>query len=197
MKPHNQTVANEELNQLQEAVQNALSKRRRKDLMRSTLSFAISFTVAFALFHWVVCFHNVPTASMEPAIPTGSIIVAWRLPFLFADPMPKRGDIVVFYDHTKGCDLVKRVIGVPGDKIAFVDGDTELNGALLAEEYVKAPHSTLGEGEYAVPDNTVFVMGDNRMKSVDSRSMTNPYIPINHIKARVVFAIKLPTWLAT
>lgn len=134
----------------------------------------------------VICFNKIPSGSMEPTVPTHSLTVSWRLPYLLGDPSPKRGDIVVFQSPDEDKLLIKRVIGLPGDEIRFLNGEVYVNGEKQTDSYgpTYAPKET-----YNVPDGCMFVMGDNRGNSKDSRYMDTTYIPISNIHARMLIAL--------
>lgn len=85
---------------------------------------------------------------------------------------PKRGDIVVVYDKENKKNIIKRVIALGGDKVAFQDGVLILNGNPKEESYVYPERNTLAFNmpEHTVKDNCMFLVGDNRDKSADSRS---------------------------
>ena len=116
--------------------------------------------------------------SMEPAIPPGQTVSATKV-----DPgkyRPKRGDIVVFpapagWLAGEGSQmLVKRVIGLPGERVVCCDpkGQWVINGTPLAEPYLKpGSASPSTEVDVTVPDGRLWVMGDNRAASNDSRTM--------------------------
>ena len=119
----------------------------------------------------------VPTASMETTIPTRSLVVGWRLPYAVADPVPQRGAIVTFWNDEEGEVLVKRVVGLPGETVSFEGGDVYIDGAQLGEDYL--------------PEGCVFVMGDNREWSKDSRLLQEPYIPAASIQGQMLLAFSI------
>ena len=81
--------------------------------------------------------------------------------------------------------MVKRVIGLPGDQISFEGGYVFRNGEKLEEPYLQAEGVTYSDTErFSVPDGCIFVMGDNRLHSRDSRYMENPFIPVKNILAK-------------
>ncbi|BCZ46624.1 hypothetical protein psyc5s11_26910 [Clostridium gelidum] len=97
----------------------------------------------------------------------------------------KRGSIIVFYSQELDKLLVKRLIGIPGDKIEIKDGIVFVNGDRLEEDYVKNIDDY--NGIFEVPEGKYFFLGDNRPNSNDSRFWKNPYILSNDIEGKVQF----------
>jgi len=106
--------------------------------------------------------------SMEPNLETNQRLVVEKVTYHFREP--QRGDVVVLRlpDHSREL-LIKRVIGLPGERVAIHDGKVFINGEPLDEPYLRQP--TRGRmDEVLVPDRHVFVLGDNRSASNDSRT---------------------------
>lgn len=123
-------------------------------------------------------------SSMKPSLDDNQIIVTLKTAEF------SRGDIIAFYYNNK--ILLKRVIAVQGDKVTINDkGDVYVNGELLDEPYVIS--KSLGECDiafpYQVPDSKVFVMGDNRETSVDSRSSVIGCVSDEMIVGKVIFRV--------
>ncbi|MGB7539211.1 MAG: signal peptidase I [Anaerolineales bacterium] len=106
--------------------------------------------------------------SMRPTLLSGEWIVVNRL--IYRVGSPQRGDVVVFLPPTNAQtdDLIKRVIGLPGETVEIRDGSVWINGARLDETYVSG--ATRPDNKWQLGDNDLFVMGDNRPISLDSRS---------------------------
>lgn len=128
----------------------------------------------------------VPSGSMVPTIKENSLHLTWRLPYIFGNPEPERGDIVVFRKDDDKRNLVKRVIGISGDKVRISGGMVYINGSPAEEPYLPEGTYTEGEGTYLVPDGMVILLGDNRNDSVDSRYWTTPYISVKNIRAKFI-----------
>jgi signal peptidase I len=117
--------------------------------------------------------------SMSPVLEPGDWVVARK-----RSGMPERGDIVVFTDPTgSGMNLVKRVIGLPREELAVVDGQVSVDGVILADRW--ATGVTRPDGDWAVPEDHVWVLGDNRGLSRSDGRMLGP-TPIDTISWQVV-----------
>lgn len=139
-------------------------------ILETAVMVAIAFLLAQGIKTYVVQPFVVPTGSMEPTIQIGDRFLAEKVSYHFHDP--ERGDVVVFNDpagvHPQ---LVKRVIGLPGEEIDIHDGNVYIDGELLDEPYL---HDVVTEPgtellPTVVPEGYVWVMGDNRPNSGDSR----------------------------
>lgn len=134
------------------------------------------------LFAWVVVFvilkpfflqaFYIPSGSMIPSLQIGDRLLVAKVPYWFHGP--QRGDIVVFKAPPNAGkdgveqDYIKRLIGLPGEKLAVIGGNVYINGHRLEEPYT-AEVSARDFGPIIVPPNHYFMMGDNRNKSADSR----------------------------
>lgn len=148
------------------------STGRKPTFLSLLIAFLLPFVIVFTLQFFFFKTYFVPSASMETTLMTDDKIWATAL----INYTPERGDIVVFKDDKKWFNqegdqyLVKRIIGLPGDTVECCspDGRIIINGVPYSEPYV------VGENEpfdpQTVPEGHVFVLGDNRMYSADSRA---------------------------
>ena len=123
---------------------------------------------------------RVPAASMADTIIPGDLMLAtkWNI------GSPERGELVVFLTPS-GVNFVKRVVGLPGDRIEVRDGVASVNGKPLAEPYVRREGADPGAyGPVEVPAACYFVLGDNRNRSKDSRVDEIGFVPSDRIVAR-------------
>lgn len=147
--------------------------------------------VVLVLFRVILQLAWVPSGSMIPTLPERSLLLSMRLPYLVGDPEVERGDIVTFWDEEMGKLLVKRVVGLGGEEISFRNGYTYINGEKLSEPYLPRQGETQSNRQtsYQIPEGCIFVMGDNRTGSYDSRSLLQPYIPLEAIRAKTMLII--------
>ncbi|MBN1321618.1 MAG: signal peptidase I [Thermoleophilia bacterium] len=129
---------------------------------------AAAFAIAMLVQAFIVKPFTIHQVSMQPTLQEGDRILLNRLSYHFRDP--ERGDVVVFHSPMiEGEDLVKRVIGLPGDVVAVKEGSLYVNGVSQEEPYVLEREILDEDQEVLVPADHVFVMGDNRNNSGDSR----------------------------
>ncbi|HZY57491.1 MAG TPA: signal peptidase I [Rubrobacteraceae bacterium] len=156
------------------------------------LEFLIILLVTFALVFgfvrpFVVEAFYIPSESMTPTLEVGDRVFVNKFVYRFAEP--ERGDIVVFKNVEGGQEeLIKRVVGVPGDEVTIRNGVLFVNEERWEEPYINSQSlDSSSFGSMTVPEGKVFVMGDNRANSRDSRFF-GP-IPIENVEgeAFVVF----------
>lgn len=169
--------------------ENTSSKRSSRKCHRLVATFmpaVIVGVICVLIFQFVLLNGNVPSGSMEPTIKTGELILTNRLAYSFSGP--ETGDVVVFWSDEADKLLVKRVIGVGGDVINIKGGEVYINGKKVKESYIsgKTWSPSKEEVTYSVPEGSVFVMGDNRENSGDSRFFENAYISNENIKGKVI-----------
>ena len=130
---------------------------------------------------------RVPSESMEKTIMTGDRFFGNRLAYLFDDP--ERFDIVVFkYPDDESQLFVKRVIGLPGETVEIKDGKVYINGSETPLDDSFTPETPTGDyGPYVVPEDSYFMLGDNRNHSGDSRFWKQPYVEKEKIVGKAIF----------
>lgn len=110
---------------------------------------------------------DISGSSMSPSLNDGDICIAIRP---WAAGGPQRGDVILARDPSRDRVLVKRVIAVGGDHVEIDDyGSLSVNGAALPEPYAEIPDAAGQAGTWDVPDGSLFILGDNRGNSMDSR----------------------------
>lgn len=152
-----------------------LWRSQRENLI--TIVLAILLTVGIRTF--VAEARWIPSNSMLPTLEIGDRLIVEKVSYHFRDP--RRGDIIVFHPperlNFEGA-YIKRVVGLPGDRIQIADGEVIINGFTLDEEYIVEPPAYSCPGtcpgvseagsEFVVPQGQYFVLGDNRNDSQDS-----------------------------
>lgn len=142
-------------------VEKAEWKRFAFDLLE-TVGLAI---ILFIIINTISARVRVDGLSMTPTLQNGEFVLVNRLAYQLGTPT--RGDIIVFRSvNQPDLDLIKRIIGVPGDTITIGGGRVVVNGTSLVEPYIKAEPQY--SGHWAVPEGYIFVLGDNRNNSEDS-----------------------------
>ncbi|QQS38550.1 signal peptidase I [Candidatus Woesebacteria bacterium] len=137
----------------------------------------VVFAVAIFLFVYLIVLqpHKIKGASMLPNFQDGEYILSDKLSYRFGEP--KRGDVIIFEaPGANGDEFIKRIIGLPGEKVAIKENKLYINGNELKESYLPSTFDTLPGAflqeneEKVIPENSYFVLGDNRRHSSDSRS---------------------------
>jgi signal peptidase I len=119
--------------------------------------------------------------SMRPTLQDGEYILVNKLAYKTGEPT--RGDIVVFiFPVNPQEDLIKRVIGLPGETVSVHNGVVKVNGVPLTEPYIASPPAY--DGDWVVPENELFVLGDNRNDSRDSHQWG--LLPIENVIGKAV-----------
>lgn len=181
-------------------------------ILKEVWSWVRSLLIAFVLVLVIGIFlfqpYKVSGESMEPTLHNDQRIYVSKLVHTFSY-LPDYGDIVIidsridrprtlkdeFLSHpviqfltgnTEGrSNYVKRVIGKPGDTITIKDNQVFRNGVALEESYINGMMNYSTDEVWTVPEDHVYVMGDNRNNSLDSRKMG--YIPLDHVLGKKIF----------
>ncbi|MGI6727508.1 MAG: signal peptidase I [Anaerovoracaceae bacterium] len=130
--------------------------------------------------------------SMDPTLNENDYIFLSKQSYRFHEP--ESGDIIVFHTDLLQANgkeklLIKRIIGIPGDVISITDGVVYRNGEALEESYILDDYTATDMEEVVVPKDSVFVMGDNRQNSIDSRDSSVGYVKEDLIVGKAVFRL--------
>ena len=164
-------------------------------------SLLVALILALFIRTFIVQAYKIPSGSMIPTLLVGDYILVNKLAygiknpfkndFLYFRRLPKRQEVVVFtYPLNKKLDFIKRVIGLPGDTVEIVNKKVYVNGKPLKEPYVKFsdphiyPTARDNFGPVKVPPGYLFVLGDNRDESYDSRFWG--FVPIKYLKGKAM-----------
>ena len=207
-------------------------------LREYTESLIVAVCLALVLRFFVISAYKIPTGSMLPTLKVGDFIFAYKLPYGFPIPfsggerlapkLPVRGDVVVFrYPGNENVNYVKRVVGLPGDRIEikdkklYIDGtpadvqplDPKIIADIPSAELYSASKESYGAlssnpehtimnsveskadafGPVVVPPGQIFVLGDNRDSSDDSRYWGT--VPVTHLEGRVIMVWLSLDWM--
>lgn len=165
----------------------------RKELWDWIKTFAVAFIVVIVIRLFLFDNYVVLGVSMEPNFHNKERIIVNKIIYDFRDPV--RGEVIILHTSS-GEDYIKRVIGLPGETIRIQGDEVYINGEQIQESYIaeeienaKRSGSSYNKGVYpiegtevTVPEGHVFVLGDNRPKSSDSREIG--FIPFDDIVGR-------------
>jgi signal peptidase I len=167
---------------LQEPVEKEKSKPGLIKFLVEVLETILWAVVLFVLINLVSARVRVDGASMEPTLTNGERVIVNKLSYRLGEPA--RGDIIVFHfpvDPSK--EFIKRVVGLPGDRVSIHDGAIFVNGQRLEEPYISIDTDYLGE--WAVEQDQLFVLGDNRSNSLDSHNWGT--VPMDYVIGKAFF----------
>lgn len=194
--PRNRTFASQDTDPFMPVATEPQPTEKRRGAVWEIVETLALALIIFVAVRSVVLNFRVDGLSMEPTLDSGEMLLVNRQVYFHFDlnkilnvipgvdrkgqdivyPFhpPQRGDIVVLHPPVdQGRPYIKRVIGLPGERLAVRDGSVWINGERLNEPYLNGVATSwpgsLGNGEITIPDGYVFVMGDNRNNSTDSR----------------------------
>ena len=161
-----------------------------KQFFVDLLETIILAVVLFFAINAVSARVRVDGSSMVPTLQNGEYVLVNRM--AFKNKLPEYGDIIVFVSpQVSDLDLIKRVIGLPGDTIRIYGGEVQVNDQVLDEPYIAA--APIYNGEWHVPAGNLFVLGDNRNDSSDSHAWG--LLPIENVIGKAVLIYwPIPEW---
>jgi|688.fasta_scaffold468897_1 signal peptidase I len=141
-----------------------------KALTKSLFSIACFL---FILKFFIVSFDQVAGNSMVPTFKTNNLFLTNKLSYIWRNP--QRGDVVQVIEPAKNTFVIKRIVGLPNETITFKEGSVFINSNKIEESYLRKDTPTLYNRSaetttIEIPPNHYFVLGDNRMFSIDSRN---------------------------
>ena len=153
-------------------------------------SIVVIMAIMVMVYLFIISPQEISGESMFPTFQDGEYILTNKIEYKLQDP--QRGEVVVFKSPgNKDIDFIKRIIGIPGDRVNVINGKYYLNGQLLPETYLPDGLYTFAGSflkentEIIVPPGRYFVSGDNRPHSLDSREFGT--IPREDIIGRAIF----------
>ena len=155
-----------------------------EELKSWIFSIAGAIILALIIRTFIVELYVVDGPSMRPTLQHEERLVVNK--FIYRVRNPERGEIIIFrYPRDPSRDFIKRVIAVGGDTIEIKDGRVYVNDEIIREDYIMEKTRT----EYpkvTVPEGTIFVCGDNRDNSLDSRSADVGFLPLENVKGKAM-----------
>ena len=130
------------------------------------IGLALLFVLAITTFIKPTIVHGI---SMNPTLQDGDYLLVSKQTYTFEEP--ERGEIIIFPVGEDNKLYIKRVIGLPGDVVTINNGEVYVNGELNDQNYTLDGYTSGNIDELVVPDGEVFVLGDNRLNSIDSREI--------------------------
>ena len=171
-----------------------MAKQQKSKVREYAETIIIALAIALVVRTFVVQAFKIPSESMKPTLLVGDhilvnkFIYGFRIPWIgkrvFPFTMPRRGDVIVFiFPQDRSKDFIKRVIGLPGDKVEVKGREIYINdqriddpwGVYVPDDFISYKHC----GPETVPPQSLFVMGDNRNNSQDSRYWG--YVPLDDV----------------
>ena len=165
---------------------------RRSEILSWVIIIASAFVIAFVINRVFLLRTVITSGSMRPTMEINEHVIANRLAYLFKDP--GRGDMVFFANPEDESEIyVKRIIGLPGDKVEIKKGKVYINDSekALKEPYLFEKAEKLDFGPYNVPENCYFMLGDNRNISNDSRFWNIHYVSRDKIYGKALFGYRV------
>ncbi len=160
--------------------------RKQKSQIRELLeTVGSAVLIAAFIMIFIARAYTVNGDSMLPTLHHGERLLVDKISYRFVEP--SRGEIIVFKNPSDTTEqFVKRVIGLPGDKVAIIQGVVYVNDQSITEDYTLQP-ARVGFSPQTVPEGTYFVLGDNRNNSEDSRFGRVGFLPRNLIVGRAIW----------
>jgi signal peptidase I len=168
-----------------------------KEIGEWVLSIIIAVALALVVHNYVGQIIGVDGPSMEPTLFTGEHMLVTKYTYHFKQP--ERGEIIIVHFPDERANYVKRLIGLPGDTISARNNHLYVNGVELDEPYLYENVVIGNMEEITVPEGCIYVMGDNRGNSRDSRSSSVGPLPYANIVGKVqavAFPLNRAKWLS-
>ncbi len=194
------------------------SERKGSFLRELPILIVVALALAIVLKTFVIQAFFIPSGSMEPTLQPGDRVLVRKVLYhpvrgdviVFSDPKgrpgPDRGVVggfvhwlseAVGFERPEHEDFIKRVIGLPGETVELRDGRLFVDGARIVEPYLEGEPDTRDYGPIEVPNDALFVLGDNRLQSNDSRFGLG-FVPVDTVVGGAVVIVWPPSrvgWL--
>jgi signal peptidase I len=164
---YNEDKRRESLIQKERTSPNKQAMQNMGRLLRDVLETVLLGLVIYIALRAVIRNFRIEGSSMEPSLHHGQYILISRWNYWLRSP--RRGDVIVFKSpNAHSRDLVKRIVGLPGERVEIRNGKIFINGEPLTETYTRP--SLQGSASWTLAEDEIIVLGDNRGSSQDSRS---------------------------
>jgi signal peptidase I len=158
-----------------------------RQILVDTIETLVISILLFAAINFISARIRVESVSMRETLHPGDFVLVNRIAYQIGDITTgniKRGDVVVFEPPFAAPEpYIKRVIGLPGEVVSIQDGNVYIDDVLINESYIQ--NQFYSDGTWQIPQEEIFVMGDNRNNSSDSRSWGS--VPIENIIGKALF----------
>ena len=175
------------ITETEKVVEEVVKKSIGREILEWIFSIVIAIVIALIIRQFIFTVVKVDGASMEPTLQHNDRLIVWRLGY-----QPDNGDIIVLHQEGK-LPYIKRIIAVEGQNvdIDFVTHKVYVDGVELDEPYIKEPTMRSGDVQFpvTVDEGCVFVLGDNRPQSKDSRSSELGEVPMDAIFGKCAFRL--------
>lgn len=151
-----------------------------RSVLREIIETLLLTFFIFFLVNSLIGRYKIDGSSMEPTLHNEQYLIINNLSYFLNEP--KRGEVIVFHHPRSDLNLIKRIIGLPGDHVEIRNQEVRVNGVLLNEPYISAPPNY--NGTWDVPEGNYFVLGDNRNSSSDSH--TWQFLPEENIIGKAI-----------
>jgi signal peptidase I len=160
----------------------------KREVLEWILTLVLAIGLALAIHMWVGELITVSGRSMEPTLWNNEKVLVGKVEYYYSQP--KRGDIIIVRYPDRDENIIKRVVATAGETVSVSGGCAYVNGKELDEPYILEDIN----GDYAdfkVPEGMIFVMGDNRNNSEDSRMSEVGPVPLNKVLGKA-YAVVWP-----
>jgi len=168
------------------------TKKQTVDWFKSIL---IAVAIALLVRAFLIGNFKIPTTSMVPTLDVGDRLLSNNM--IYKIRAPRRGEVVIFkYPEEPRRDFVKRMVGLPGEKIMLKDGRIYINGRQVSDKDISSRYYYSdgyygNEWEIEIPQKSYFVLGDNSINSKDSRYWG--FVPEKNLVGKAIFTY-WPPW---
>jgi signal peptidase I len=161
--------------------------KKTRDILEWVAYLGCAFLLALFINKFIILNAHIPSGSMEKTIMTGDNLFVYRLSYLFKKP--KRYDVIVFkYPDNEKIYYIKRVMGLPGEKLEIKNGEVFINDSSQAlDDSFVFNKSKENYGPYQIPEDSYFLLGDNRNNSQDSRFWHDKFVSPDEIIGKAIF----------